>query len=60
MRDLLVDLGSFSSTSFTVSPLTDAGRAFMARHFGTGCTSATMPKSSGQSLEKAMAEEGAN
>ena len=58
MRDLTCDFGSFSSTSFTVRPLTDAGRAFMARHFGAGAVEATLPKSAGQAVEAAMASEG--
>lgn len=58
MRDLLVSFGSFADTTFTVNAVTDAGRAFLARHFGASCESATMPKSSGEAFERAMAREG--
>ena len=43
--DLTANLGTFSSTSATVSFNTPAGRAFFANHFGAGAVSVELPKS---------------
>ena len=53
--DIALDGGDFNSTTATVEPLTDAGREFFARHFGSFAVSATLRKSEGLRFA-AMAE----
>lgn len=55
--DLRLDLGAFADTTATVEPVTDKGKDFFLRHFGTAVTSVKIPKSQGIALlGKATAE----
>ena len=42
--DFRVDGGDFSSTSATVSAISEAGRNLLSEMFGNGAESVTMPK----------------
>lgn len=58
MKDFAVNFGTFSTTDFSVTAQTEAARDFMARHFGAGAVSATMPKSQSGRFMDALAENG--
>lgn len=56
--DLSANTGTFTSTTVNVAAVTDAGRAFLARHLGTGCVGFEIPKSNFWEVVSAARVEG--
>ena len=52
-----IDTG-FSATEVSVRPVTDAGRAFMARHFGEAAMSAVLRKTGAYEMAAALGNDG--
>lgn len=57
-RDFSVDLGEFSSTTATIAPTSDAGRALFAAMFGAGVVSVDVPKSKAVDFARFAAQRG--
>lgn len=57
--DLFLEgLFDFNATSVVVSANTDAGAAWLARHFGAGCVSASVRKSAAGDVTRSVEAEG--
>lgn len=56
--DLILTVGSFSSTEVSARPASDAGRKFFSDHFGAGVSSITLPKSGGLEMAAAAEKDG--
>lgn len=57
-RDFSVELGDFSSTTATIAPTSDAGRALFAAMFGAGVVSVNVPKSKAVDFARFVAQRG--
>ncbi len=58
MTDLAFTDAGFSATQISVRAVSDAGREFMAKHFGAGAVGADLLKSGGYAMMAAVAAAG--